>query len=94
MKKKMRRNKTDKNGYEYHFDGSSLKGLSAVKDKSKYLPSPEEIAKSLQSMKMTIMIDQPIVDFFKAAAKKHDVSYQQMIREVLRNYMMQSRNAA
>jgi predicted DNA binding CopG/RHH family protein len=86
MRKKMRRNKRDKDGYEYDFDGLDIRDFRMAKLPDSF-PSPAEIARSLRHAKITILVDQPVIDFFKQEAQKHRTSYQQMIREVLRNYM-------
>ena len=67
------------------WDDAPVGELVVVED---FLPSPAEIAKSLKKMrsKITIELTQPTVDFFKEEAKKHRVSYQQMIRSVLDAY--------
>ena len=71
---------------ENPWDGEEPVGeLEVVED---FLPSPAQIAASLRTMrsKITIELTQPTVDFFKQEAKKHQVSYQQMIRSVLDAY--------
>ena len=93
MKRKIKKRgpRFDKDGYEEDFDGVDIKDLVPVKDP---FPPPEEIAKMLRNAKVTILIDQPIVEFFKAEAAKNNTSYQKMIREVLRSYMLRHRRAA
>jgi len=79
MKRKTRKRKTDKDGYEHEFDRLDIRDFK----KADYdpLPSPEVIARSLRNAKITILLDQPTVDYFKREAQKHGAGYQQMIRE-------------
>ena len=51
-----------------------------------FLPSPEEIARSLKRHKVTLLLEDETIDFFKEHARKHSTRYQQMMREVLRHY--------
>ncbi len=53
-----------------------------------FLPSPEEIASSFKKQKVTLLIDQRSLDFFKARAKRLGAKYQQMMREVLSHYTL------
>ena len=52
-----------------------------------FLPSPEEIANSFKKQKVTILLDQRSVEFFKHQAKQAGAKYQQLMREVLRHYV-------
>lgn len=86
MKKKMLKDahiKYEDNPWEGE---ESVGQLQVVED---FLPSPAVVAESLRKMrsKITIELTQPTVDFFKEEAKKHQVSYQQMIRAVLDAYV-------
>jgi predicted DNA binding CopG/RHH family protein len=51
-----------------------------------FLPSPEELVLKEKIKKITINLSSKSLDFFKNTAKKHHVSYQQMIKEVLDKY--------
>jgi predicted DNA binding CopG/RHH family protein len=51
-----------------------------------FLPSPEEIAMSFKKQKVTILLDQRSVEFFKTQAQRAGAKYQQLMREVLRRY--------
>jgi hypothetical protein len=51
-----------------------------------FLPSPEEIALSFKKQKVTILLDQRSVEFFKRQAMQAGAKYQQLMREVLRRY--------
>lgn len=61
-----------------------------------FLPSPEEFAKAFRKQKVTILLDQQVIGFFKAHARKSGGKYQQLMREVLRHYVAhhQPRRAA
>lgn len=85
-KKKIRRNKTDKDGYEYNFDGVDARYLRPAKLPD-WFPSPAEISKMLHTAKITITMEDGTVHYFKEQAKKNNVSYQRMMREVLKNYV-------
>ena len=96
MKKKISKRKLDKDGYEYAFDGISgkyVRSLPAVPRPS-WVPSPKEVAEMLQNERITIFLEHETVKFFRKKAKKYKVSYQQMIREVLRSYAIGMKMAA
>lgn len=84
--------KFDADGYEEDFDGLNSRDFVVAKDPR--LPSPAELAKSMKKAKMTIVIDVPTKEFFKKKASQHGVSYQKMIRRVLREYVQQMKGAA
>ncbi|MCL2403631.1 MAG: BrnA antitoxin family protein [Coriobacteriia bacterium] len=52
-----------------------------------HLFPPERLVLKKEKKKITIMIDQDIIAFFKQAAKENGVKYQTMINNQLRNYM-------
>ena len=52
-----------------------------------FLPSPEELALKNQNTKVTISLSSESVAYFKAAAKKHHMQYQKMIRQLLDEYV-------
>ena len=91
--KKRKRNKRDKDGYEYNFDGVNYKNLRTVPPPPG-MPSPEEIAKMMKNAKVTIILDEDTVDFFKKTAKKHGTKYQKMIREILKTYRIECQKRA
>jgi len=90
MKKK--KIKLDKDGYEdtEDFDGVRMEDLIEIDDPR--LPSPSELAKSIRNNRITLLLDDAVVSFFKDQAKENKVSYQQLIREVLREYMRLKRS--
>ena len=50
------------------------------------LPSPEELAKSFKTKKITIDLEEVTLNFFKKNAQKSDSKYQRLMREVLKEY--------
>ena len=89
MKKRKRKKKVI---YEDDFDGVDIKNLRVVKA-PEWLPSPEEVARALKNVRTTILLDADTISYFKQQAKKHGVSYQKMIREVLREYRQRDQAA-
>ncbi|MEP5766222.1 MAG: hypothetical protein ABJ308_16610 [Halieaceae bacterium] len=57
--------------------------LEIVED---FLPPPEQLAFSEETVKVTIALSKESVDFFKGEAKKHNTKYQKMIRRLLDAY--------
>ena len=55
-------------------------------DKS-FLSSPEEIARSMDKIKITITLTGDSIEFFKKQAEKHDIQYQRLIRSILDEYV-------
>ena len=51
-----------------------------------FLPSPEKLVKKEKTLKVTILLNEDIVSFFKDKAKKIGVPYQTMINAVLNKY--------
>ena len=60
--------------------------LGPLKVVPDFLPPPEELAFSEETVKVTITLSRASVDFFKRQAKKHHTRYQQMIRRLLDLY--------
>ncbi len=60
---------------------------------SDFLPSPEELALKNQNTKVTISLSSRSIVYFKAAAKKHHMQYQKMIRQLLDEYVEQQKNS-
>lgn len=92
MKKKKKR-KWDSEGYEYDFDGANIDNVPSV-PRPAWVPAPGEVAKMLKTARITIVLDDGTVKFFKKSAKKNNVGYQQMIREILKQYAEQNQRAA
>lgn len=51
-----------------------------------FLPAPDELVFSQESVKVTIALSKVSVDFFKKEARKHGTQYQKMIRKLLDIY--------
>ena len=51
-----------------------------------FLPPPEKLVMPQHPIKITLVLDLPSVDFFKAEAKRLGTKYQRMMREVLKRY--------
>jgi len=54
-----------------------------------FLPKPEELLFKTKSKKVTLVLDEESVDFFKHEAIKLNTSYQRMIRTLLNKYARQ-----
>ena len=52
-----------------------------------FLPSPEQLVLKNEQTKVTISLSSKSVDFFKEAARKHPMQYQEMIRRLLGEYV-------
>jgi len=51
-----------------------------------FLPSPDQLALKQDTVKVTIDLSKPTVDFFKAQARQNHTQYQKMIRRLLDLY--------
>ena len=51
-----------------------------------FLPPPEELIPSEETVKITVAVDEKTLVFFKEYAKKSGLKYQRIIREVLKGY--------
>jgi predicted DNA binding CopG/RHH family protein len=51
-----------------------------------FLPSPERLILKEDKVKVTISLSKGSIDFFKKEAKRHNASYQKMIRKVIDAY--------
>jgi hypothetical protein len=51
-----------------------------------FLPSPEELAREDDGVKVTLALSRRSVDFFKAEAARQNCSYQRMIRRLVDSY--------
>ncbi len=53
-----------------------------------FLPPPEKLVlKKPQTVKISLVLDQMSIDFFKSEAKRLKASYQNMIRNLLQEYV-------
>lgn len=51
-----------------------------------FLPPPDQLALKQDTVKVTIGLSKPTVDFFKAQARRNHTQYQKMIRRLLDLY--------
>lgn len=58
-----------------------------------FLPSPKELALKNEQTKVTIHLSSETVAYFKAAADKHHMQYQKMIRQLLDEYVAHQKQA-
>ncbi len=66
--------------------------IGRMREVEDFLPSPEELAKAPEVVKVTIALSSESVEFFKAQARQHNTSYQRMIRRLLDEYVAQFEN--
>ena len=52
-----------------------------------FLPSPEELSLKNDNTKVTISLSSESVAYFKSVAKKHQMQYQKIIRQLLDEYV-------
>lgn len=65
--------------------------LKRVKD---FLPPPDKLILKEENIKVTIALKKDSIDFFKEEAKKHNTSYQKMIRQVIDWYASHYKKSA
>lgn len=58
--------------------------LKVIKD---FLPEPEDLVLREKKKRVTLMLSQESLDYFKSEARKHGASYQSMIRELIDYYV-------
>ena len=51
-----------------------------------FLPAPDQLLPSDETIKITIALDSKTLKFFKGYANKSGLKYQRLIREVLKGY--------
>lgn len=54
---------------------------------SDFLPRPENLVLKEAKTRVTLTLTKKSLDFFKRSAKKHDASYQAMIRQLIDFYV-------
>ncbi|MBI2621733.1 MAG: BrnA antitoxin family protein [Candidatus Levybacteria bacterium] len=59
---------------------------------SDFLPSPETLVLREKKKRVTLTLSEKSLNFFKGAAKKHNASYQAMIRRLLDYYVANQRS--
>jgi predicted DNA binding CopG/RHH family protein len=60
--------------------------IGKIKIVDDFLPQPKDLILKQETTKVTISLTKSSVDFFRDEAKKHHVSYQVMIRELIDQY--------
>lgn len=65
--------------------------LRLIKD---FLPPPDKLILKDENVKVTIALKKDSIDFFKKEAKKHNTSYQKMIRQVIDWYASHYKKSA
>jgi predicted DNA binding CopG/RHH family protein len=65
--------------------------LRVIKD---FLPPPDKLILKDVNVKVTIALKKDSIDFFKKEAKKHNTSYQKMIRQVIDWYASHYKKSA
>ena len=73
---------------QIQYNDEQLGKLELVPD---FLPSPGELALKEENVKITIALSKESVEFFKAEAKRHQIKYQRMIRQLLDLYVSQQK---
>ena len=58
-----------------------------------FLPPPDKLVLKRESVKVTISLSKPSVEFFKAKAREQGAPYQKMIRRVLDVYAERYKDA-
>lgn len=58
--------------------------VRVIKD---FLPSPAELARNEQAVKVTLSLSKRSIDFFKSEAAKNHTQYQRMIRKLVDAYV-------
>ena len=51
-----------------------------------FLPSPEDLVVPERTVKVTILLSESSIDFFKKVARKHHTKYQKLIRTLIDKY--------
>ena len=72
----MRKNKRDKDF-----------PVGRIKKISDFLPPPDELVVPERTVKVTILLSESSVDFFKKNARKHYTKYRKLIRSLLDKYV-------
>ena len=60
--------------------------VGKMKRMTGFLPPPEKLAMSEETVKVTIALTKRSLEFFKQEARKHRSKYQKMIRELVDKY--------
>lgn len=60
--------------------------LGKVKVGLDFLPTPAQLVKKEETVKVTLSLSKASIDYFKALAQKNHTQYQKMIRTLLDKY--------
>jgi uncharacterized protein (DUF4415 family) len=61
----------------------ALESATVMED---FLPTPSELVRKTEKVKITLAVDKQSLDLYRKYAKKHDAKYQTMINGVLTSY--------
>jgi predicted DNA binding CopG/RHH family protein len=64
--------------------------IENAKHSKEFLPSPEELTQ--KTVKISVILTNECVEYFKQEAKKHNSKYQTMIRNLLDKYVQHYKN--
>jgi hypothetical protein len=59
-----------------------------------FLPPPGELVIPKESIKVTLLLSKPSIEFFKRQARRHHTKYQRMIRQLVDKYALRYSQAA
>ena len=68
---------------------NSAKPIGDVTLVPDFLPSPEALVPKKKTVRVTMEFTKESIDFFKQEAKRHNASYQAMIRNLVDTYAKQ-----
>jgi predicted DNA binding CopG/RHH family protein len=74
---------------KFKYSNEPIGKIKIVKD---FLPSPQELASSGNTVKVTLTLNKSNVEYFKKMAEKHHSRYQTMIRTLLDEYVKYHKN--
>jgi len=63
-----------------------MKKRAALNKLPDFLPSPQKLAEGEKKVKVTILLAEESINFFKREAKKYGYPYQRMINKVIEQY--------
>ncbi len=67
--------------------------IGEVKIINDFLPSPGQLVRKEENVKVTLTLTKASLDFFKSTAKKNHTQYQKMIRNLVDEYARNYRSA-
>jgi len=63
--------------------------VGALKEVKDFLPPPQDLVIPEETVKVTLSLTKSSIEFFKREARKHNIKYQKMIRELVDRYAKQ-----